>query len=144
MKIKYAVNFFNKTKLVIEKGKGVFVWDDKGNKYLDLTAGFGVTSLGHCHEVIVDAICQQSQKILQNPNAGLTYSPARADFLLAISKVLPANLQKIFYANSGAEANDAIMKIARKITGKKNIVFSCKQFSWKNHRNGFGNCSKCA
>ena len=125
---KYAINFFNKTKLVIERGKGVFVWDDKGKKYLDLTAGFGVTSLGHSPDVIIDAICKQSQKIIQNPNSGLTYSPAKADFLLAIVKVLPDNLQKIFYANSGAEANDALIKIARKSTGKKNVISAINSF----------------
>ena len=70
--------FFAKTPIVIERGEGVRVWDVDGNSYLDFTAGWGVTSIGHAHPAIQAALAEQSGLILQGPNAGLTYSPARA------------------------------------------------------------------
>ena len=64
--------FANKADLSIEKGEGVYAYDENGKKYLDLTAGWGVTSIGHAHPVITEALCQQSKKIIQNPNSGAT------------------------------------------------------------------------
>lgn len=111
-----------KQSLVIERGEGVQVWDDVGRQYLDLTAGWGVTCLGHSHPVIVEAITQQATRIIQNPNSGFTYSPVRAQLLLELQQVLPAGLSRVFFANSGAEANDAALKIARKMTGRSKVV----------------------
>jgi|SRR5665647_3523402 len=70
--------FFTKTPISIERGEGVYVWDEEGERYLDLTAGWGVTSIGHAHPVIQAALAEQGARILQNPDSGLTYSPARA------------------------------------------------------------------
>jgi acetylornithine/N-succinyldiaminopimelate aminotransferase len=67
---RYYASFANKTILSIEKGEGVYAFDEDGKKYLDLTAGWGVTSIGHANPVITEAICQQSKKIIQNPNSG--------------------------------------------------------------------------
>lgn len=111
-----------KQSLVIERGKGVWVWDTSGEKYLDFTAGWGVTCLGHAHPLIVETITRQAGLIIQNPNSGFTYSPARASLMLELKKVLPAPLSRMYFANSGAEANDAALKIARKITGRSTVV----------------------
>lgn len=111
-----------KQSLVIERGEGVRVWDENGRQYLDMTAGWGVTCLGHSHPVIVEAINRQAARIIQNPNSGFTYSPVRAGLLLELQKVLPTGLSRVFFASSGAEANDAALKIARKITGRSKIV----------------------
>ncbi|TFH70797.1 aspartate aminotransferase family protein [Gammaproteobacteria bacterium LSUCC0112] len=111
-----------KQSLVIERGQGVWVWDVSGEKYLDFTAGWGVTCLGHSHPLILGAIQDQAARIIQNPNSGFTYSPARASLLLELQKVLPAQLSRMFFANSGAEANDAALKLARKITGRSKVV----------------------
>jgi len=111
-----------KQSLVIERGEGVRVWDEDGRQYLDMTAGWGVTCLGHSHPVIVEAINRQAARIIQNPNSGFTYSPVRAGLLLELQKVLPTGLSRVFFASSGAEANDAALKIARKITGRSKIV----------------------
>ena len=113
---------FNKQKLSIEKGEGVYVYDEEGNRYLDFTAGWGVTSLGHAHPVILEALVQQGQKIIQNPNSGLTYSPARAGLLKVLRKVLSDHLTHVFFTNSGAEANDAAIKLARKTTGRTDVI----------------------
>src|SRR5690606_20230812 len=92
--------------LAVERGGGTWVWDEQGQAYLDFTAGWGVTCLGHAHPVIAEALAAQARKIIQNPNSGFTYSPARAALLLTLQRVLPAGLERVYFANSGAEAND--------------------------------------
>ena len=119
---KLGITFCKRQELAIEKGRGSYVWDEQGNKFLDFTSGWGVTCLGHSHPVIVNSIIQQSQKIMQNPNSGFSYSPARAKLLRQLHEVLPNGLDKIYFANSGAEANDAALKLARKITGKSKVI----------------------
>jgi acetylornithine/N-succinyldiaminopimelate aminotransferase len=114
--------FFTKIPISIERGEGVYVWDEEGNRYLDLTAGWGVTSIGHAHPAIQTALKKQAARILQNPNSGLTYSPIRARLLSLLENILPANLTRVFFTNSGAEANDAAIKLARKVTGRRNVV----------------------
>ena len=114
--------FFKKTAVSIERGEGVYVWDEEGNRYLDLTAGWGVTCIGHAHPVIKSALNEQSGRILQNPNSGLTYSPARAGLLSLLVEILPANMTRVFFSNSGAEANDAAIKLARKVTGRHKVI----------------------
>jgi acetylornithine/N-succinyldiaminopimelate aminotransferase len=114
--------FFAKTPISIVRGEGVVVWDEEGERYLDLTAGWGVTSIGHAHPAIVAALAEQGGLILQNPDSGLTYSPARARLLTLLCGVLPAGLDRIFFTNSGAEANDAAVKLARKVTGRRDVV----------------------
>ena len=114
--------FAKKIPVSIERGEGVYVWDEEGNRYLDFTSGWGVTCIGHAHPALQKAISEQSGKILQNPNSGLTYSPARARLLALLTKVLPSNLSHVFFTNSGAEANDAAIKLARKVTGRSDVV----------------------
>ncbi len=115
-------SFFEKIPVSIDRGEGVFVWDEEGNRYLDLTAGWGVTCLGHSHPAIQSALMAQAARIMQNPNSGLTYSPVRARLLSRLADILPANLKRVFFANSGAEANDAALKLARKVTGRPVVI----------------------
>ena len=114
--------FFAKTQISIARGEGVWVWDEEGRRYLDLTAGWGVTSIGHAHPVIVRALAEQGARILQNPDSGLTYSPARASLLELLAGILPAGLTRVFFTTSGAEANDAAVKLARKATGRTDVI----------------------
>lgn len=125
---KYFAPFFVKQKISIEKGEGVYVWDEEGRRYLDFTAGWGVTCIGHANPVITDALVNQARKIIQNPNSGLTYSPARARLLSLLAGILPPNLTKVFFTNSGAETNDAAIKLARKVTGRPEIVSTYQSF----------------
>jgi len=114
--------FFNKTPVSVERGEGIYVWDEDGNEYVDFTAGWGVTCLGHAHPVITEALAAQSRKIMQNPNSGITYSPARARLLSLLMEILPKGLTRVFFSNSGAEANDASIKLARKATRRLDVV----------------------
>jgi len=112
----------NRQPLAFERGLGSHVWDDKGERYLDFTSGWGVTSLGHSHPALVSAIAKQAGKLMQNPNSGFTYSPVRARLLQKLTAVLPPQPWRLFFANSGAEANDAAVKLARKATGRRNVI----------------------
>ncbi len=120
--------FFKKIPVSIARGEGVYVWDEEGKRYLDFTAGWGVTCLGHAHPVIIEALLDQGRKIIQNPNSGLTYSPIRARLLELMRQVLPSNLTRIFFSNSGAEANDAAIKLARKVTGRMDVISTLQSF----------------
>jgi acetylornithine/N-succinyldiaminopimelate aminotransferase len=119
---KFLAPFFDRTKLTIERGEGVYVWDDAGKRYLDFTAGWGVTCIGHANPVITEALVNQGKKIIQNPNSGLTYSPVRAELLSLLAGIVPHGLTRIFFGSSGAEVNDAAIKLARKVSGKLNVV----------------------
>jgi acetylornithine/N-succinyldiaminopimelate aminotransferase len=125
---KHSPPFFNKIPISITRGEGVYVWDENNRKYLDFTSGWGVTSIGHANPVITNALQEQGRKIIQNPNSGLTYSPARARLLELLQQILPGNLTRVFFSNSGAEANDAALKMARKVTGRTDVVSSNQSF----------------
>jgi acetylornithine/N-succinyldiaminopimelate aminotransferase len=120
--------FFKKIPVSIERGEGIYVWDEEGRRYLDFTSGWGVTCLGHAHPRITEALVEQAGKIIQNPNSGLTYSPARARLLSLLADILPRPLTRIFFTNSGAEANDAAIKLVRKVTGRRDIISTEKSF----------------
>lgn len=122
------VPFFVKQKVSIERGDGVYVYDEEGNKYLDFTGGWGVTSLGHAHPVILEALYEQGKKIMHSPNSGISYSPARAKLLSVLGNVLPEHLTHVFFVSSGAEANDAAIKLARKVTGRTDIISTFQSF----------------
>ena len=66
-----AIPFFKKIPIAIERGQGVHVWDESGRRYFDLTAGWGVTSIGHANPVLADAIAAQARTLLQTPSSGL-------------------------------------------------------------------------
>jgi acetylornithine/N-succinyldiaminopimelate aminotransferase len=125
---KYMAPFLEKQRISIDRGKGVYAWDEDGTKYLDFTSGWGVTCIGHANPAITKALFEQGKRIIQNPNSGLTYSPARARLLSLMREVLPKNLTHVFFSNSGAEANDAAIKLARKVTGRTDIVSTLQSF----------------
>ncbi|NLC11779.1 MAG: aspartate aminotransferase family protein, partial [Firmicutes bacterium] len=101
------------------KGEGVYLWDDKGKKYLDFLAGLAVNSLGHCYPSVVKAISDQAEKLLHTSN--LYYTEPQVT--LAQMLVESGAGEKVFFANSGAEANEAAIKLARKharLKGREN------------------------
>lgn len=100
------------------KGEGTIVEDASGKTYLDFTSGIAVVSLGHAHPAIVDAIQVQSEKLLHVSN--LFESPEQEK--LAASLMKDTHLSHAFFCNSGAEANEAAIKLARKHTGKSTII----------------------
>lgn len=125
---KHIPGFFKKMPLSVEYGRGVYVWDEKGNRYLDFTSGWGVTCIGHANEAIIRALREQGEKIIQNPNSGLAYSPVRARLLKLLMKILPQGITRVFFTNSGAESNDAAIKLSRKATGRTDVISAYQSY----------------
>jgi acetylornithine/N-succinyldiaminopimelate aminotransferase len=123
-----GITFCERLPLAFTHGQGTQVWDEAGKAYLDFTSGWGVTCLGHSHPAIVAALAAQAARLMQSPNAGFTYSPERAALLQTMQKVLPASLSNIYFCNSGAEANDAVLKLARKVSGKNKVISTLGSF----------------
>ena len=107
---KYFMSTFKRMPLTLVGGKGVRVWDENGKEYLDFTAGWGVNSLGHCHPVVVKAITEQAKTLLQTSNQFYTVPQ------LQLAELLVENscLDRVFFCNSGAEANEGAVKLARR------------------------------
>jgi acetylornithine/N-succinyldiaminopimelate aminotransferase len=104
--------------LALVKGDGSTVWDAEGNEYLDCVAGIAVCSTGHCHPAVVKAICDQAHQLIHCSN--LYYVPHQG--ALAQKLVEITGMHKAFFSNSGAEATDGALKLARVRTGKKKFV----------------------
>ena len=104
--------------MAIVKGEGSTVWDAEGKQYLDCVAGIAVCSTGHCHPDVVNAICDQAHRLIHCSN--LYYVPHQGD--LAKKLVEITGMHKAFFSNSGAEATDGALKLARVRTGKKKFV----------------------
>ena len=97
------------------KGQGVFLWDEDGKKYIDFLAGIAVVSLGHCHPKITEAIQRQASTLVHVSN--LFYTMPQAD--LASKLCEKSFADRVFFANSGAEANEAAIKLSRRYFQKK-------------------------
>ena len=112
---KYYMFLVRRQPMVLERGEGARVWDVDGKEYLDFTSGWAVNNVGHCNEAVADAIAKQARTLLQTSNQ--FYSIPQ----LKMAEILVENscLDKIFICNSGAEANEGAIKLAKKY-GKKN------------------------
>lgn len=111
---------FAKRPLVLVKGQGALVWDINGKKYIDCTSSYGVALVGHAHPEIVEAISKQAATLI-SCHASF-YNPARSKFLKKIIQIAPEGLDKAFLSNSGAEAVECAIKLARKFAGKPEII----------------------
>jgi len=100
-----------------EKGEGAMLWDDKGKTYLDALGGIAVCGLGHAHPAVTKAICEQAGKLVHTSNLyGINKQRELADKLTSLS-----GMDNVFFSNSGAEANEAAIKLARLFGHGKNI-----------------------
>ncbi|TRO49686.1 aspartate aminotransferase family protein [Candidatus Bathyarchaeota archaeon] len=113
-------NVFGKRPLVITRGKGALVWDEKGKEYVDCTSSYGVALLGHSHPKVVEAICKQAETLI-SCHASL-YNNKRTEFLQKLMSITPTGLNKAFLSNSGAESVECAIKLARKFTRKPEII----------------------
>ncbi|HXU09770.1 MAG TPA: aspartate aminotransferase family protein [Blastocatellia bacterium] len=116
----YQVATYKKFPFVIERGQDVWVYTTDGERYLDLYGGHAVVSTGHSHPRIVQAIKDQSERLIFYSN--LVYNDARARAAKKLVETAPEHLTKAFFVNSGTEANENAMKIARMLTGRKKII----------------------
>lgn len=113
---KYLCNTYNRYPVVLSRGKGCRVWDVDGKEYLDFVAGLAVLNLGHCHPNVVAVIKEQAEKLIHVSNY------YHNEPMIELARLLCENsfAEKVFFCNSGAEANEAAIKLARKYA-KENL-----------------------
>ena len=111
---------YSKMDIAVERGSGSWVWTSEGEKYLDLYGGHAVCGTGHSHPHVVKAIQEQAEKVLFYSN--IVYSELRARVAEKLVSIAPEELTKAFFCNSGTEANENAMRIARMATGREKII----------------------
>ncbi len=114
----HIMNTYARLPVTFEKGDGATLQDSEGKTYLDAISGIAVTSLGHAHPFISEAICKQSQQLIHTSNLyHIKNQQLLADQLIELS-----GMEQVFFCNSGAEANEAAIKIAKKFGNQQNIT----------------------
>lgn len=115
---------YSKRPLTLVRGDGCTVWDDDDNTYLDLASGIGVAVLGHNHPALVQAISEQAATLITAPE--LAYNDRRADLYELLAEITP--FDRFFLCNSGTEATEGALKVARLITQRDGIVATKRAF----------------
>lgn len=127
---KYVMHSYGRYDLVMDKGEGRCAEDENGKEYIDFGSGIGTNSLGYCNEDWVNAICEQARKLQHTSN--YYYTKVQADFAKALCET--TGYTDMFFGNSGAEANECAIKIARKYSfdkygkGRHNIITLVNSF----------------
>ncbi|MFC2052341.1 acetylornithine transaminase [Chloroflexota bacterium] len=126
---KYFMHTFDRIPVTLVKGEGARVWDEDGREYLDFVAGWAVNSLGHCHPAVVEAVTEQVHTLIQTSNQFYTIPQLRLAELL----VQNSCLDKVFFSNSGAEATEGAVKLARrygklKLNGAYEVITTTDSF----------------
>lgn len=111
---------YNKLPIALERGEGGYVTDTDGNRYLDFYGGHCVTLLGHSPRAVVDAIKQQADTLIFYSN--VVYSPVRARAAKLAASLAPEGMKHVYFCNSGTEANETALKLARTYTGKEDVI----------------------
>ena len=114
----FAADTYSRFPLVAERGKGAWIFGEKGEKYLDFVGGLGTAAVGHCNPQVVKAITAQSKKLIHASN--LFYSEEQAELSELLCSI--SGLEKVFLTNSGAESVECAIKTVRKATGREKII----------------------
>ena len=122
----YESGFNQKRPIALVRGKGARVWDAQGREYIDCIGGHGVAIVGHANPEVAEAIAAQARKLLVCP--GSFCNDVRAELLGELVRIAPAGIARAFLCNSGAEAVEAALKIARLLTGRKRLVAAMRGF----------------
>jgi len=125
----YFIYTVDRIPVTLVKGEGARIWDDNGREYLDFVAGWAVDSLGHCHPVVAEAVAKQVQTLIQTSNQFYTVPQ------LQLAEILAKNscLDKSYFCNSGTEANEGAVKLARrygalKLNGAYEVITALNSF----------------
>ncbi len=108
--------------LEITEAKGIYMYDAKGKKYMDLISGIGVSNVGHRHPKVIAAIKAQLNKYMHLMVYGEYVQHKQVEFATRLSQELPAGLDAVYFTNSGAEAIEGAMKLAKRFTGRSEII----------------------
>jgi acetylornithine/N-succinyldiaminopimelate aminotransferase len=112
--------------VALERGLGSRVWDIDGREFIDLTAGWGVTSIGHCHPALAEAIADQARTLMQTTN--LVYTRPQLDLAERLARLAPGDIHRSFFTSSGAEANEGALKLAARKTGRSRFLSTFNSF----------------
>jgi acetylornithine/LysW-gamma-L-lysine aminotransferase len=126
---KIMANTFAKRDRVLTRGKGALVWDINGNEYIDCTGSYGVAVVGHCHPKVVEAVQRQVETLIACHAS--FYNDTRSELLQKLIRLAPEGLNKVFLSNSGAESVECAIKLARKYSGKPEIIAMIGAFHGK-------------
>ena len=116
----------NRLPVAIVEGRGSRVRDVEGREYVDLTAGWGVNAVGHCHPVLAEAIAQQAGRLMQTTNR--FYTLPQLDLAERLAEISPAPLTRSFFLSSGTEAMEGAIKLAHRATGRSRFVSTHQSF----------------
>src|SRR5687767_11734587 len=116
----FQIATYAKMNLAVERGEGAWIWTSEGEKYLDLYGGHAVCATGHSHPHVVEALKAQAERFLFYSN--LVYSEIRARAAEKLVSLAPESLTKAFFCNSGTEANENAMRMARFATKREKII----------------------
>lgn len=108
--------------LEIESAKGIYLYDTQGKSYIDFISGISVSNIGHCHPNVVNAIKEQSEKYMHLMVYGEYVQAPQVQVAKLLVDHLPKNLNSVFYTNSGTEATEGALKLAKRVTGKTEII----------------------
>lgn len=122
----YLFQNYARQGLCFDRGEAEFLWDLEGRQYLDLVAGIAVNSLGYAHPAVTAAVCHQAARLMHVSNLYLVREQAEA--AAALAAVCPPPLRSVLFVNSGAEANEAALKLAVKHTARKRVVSTYNSF----------------
>ena len=120
----YVMNTYGRYDLVIDHAHGSIIYDKDGKEYIDCVAGIAVNSIGHTHKKMTENLSKQLEKLIHVSN--LYYTEEQATLAKRLVEVSPHD--KVFFANSGAGANEGAIKLARKYTGKGEIISTLNSF----------------
>jgi 4-aminobutyrate aminotransferase len=109
------------TDILVDHAEGAYLYASDGRRYLDFTSGIGVTNTGHCHPEVVAAAQEQVGKLIHG-QVNIVYHQPLLDLARELLTVMPAGLESFFFSNSGAEAVEAALKLARQVTAKPNVI----------------------
>jgi acetylornithine/N-succinyldiaminopimelate aminotransferase len=121
---KYGFMNYTRQPLVIVRGKGALVWDTQGREYIDCVAGVAVNNIGHCHPAVIEAVSRQVSELIHVSN--LYYNLNQPE--LAQKLVQYTTMDRVFFCNSGTEAVEGALKLARRATGRTNFVAAENSF----------------
>ncbi len=120
------------TPVFVDHGKGLYIWDVNGERYADYTSGIGVVNTGHCHPRVVQAIQEQAAKIIHAQANILVHEPV-LKASQALVATLPDSLNQVFWTNSGAEATEGALKLAKIATGRPAVIAFRGAFHGRTH-----------
>ncbi len=120
------------TDIVADHAEGVYIYDSEGTEYLDFTSGIGVTNTGHCHPKVVSAIKKQAESLIFGQLNIVVHKPV-LELIDRLKNIVPSGLDRFFFSNSGAEAVEASVKLAKRATGRSNIIVFQGSFHGRTH-----------